>query len=79
VITLLGVAGEKAQIFAARSADLTYDMNTVLQSGLAVLGARGGGRPDFAQGGGMPATIAQINSSLSASAEALTEQAAQAR
>jgi alanyl-tRNA synthetase len=77
VIALLGAAGEKAQLFAARSTDLPYDMNTVLQSGLAVIGARGGGRPDFAQGGGVPATIDQINAALSASAEALTRQAAQ--
>jgi alanyl-tRNA synthetase len=78
VIALLGAAGDKAQLFAARSSDLPYDMNSVLQSGLAVLGARGGGRPDFAQGGGMAATVDHINAALAASAETLIRQTAQA-
>lgn len=69
VIALLGAAGEKSMIFCARSADLPQDMNTVLQSALAVLGdARGGGKPDFAQGGGVAATVDQVSRALNAAA-----------
>ncbi len=65
VVALLGIAGEKAQVILARSADLPYDLNTVLQQALAMLGeARGGGRPDFVQGGGVPASLEQVTAAL---------------
>ena len=35
MVALLGAAGEKAQIFCARSADLAYDMNEALRGALA--------------------------------------------
>jgi alanyl-tRNA synthetase len=72
VIALLGTSGEKAQLFLARSADLPYDMNAALRQGLAVLGnARGGGRPDFAQGGGVPASSEQVQAALEAAGQVL--------
>ena len=36
----------------ARSADLKYVMGALLSGALKPLGGKGGGRPDFAQGGG---------------------------
>ncbi len=72
VVALLGIAGEKAQVILARSADLPYDLNTVLQQALAMLGeARGGGRPDFAQGGGVPASLEQVAAALDAAERVL--------
>jgi alanyl-tRNA synthetase len=54
IIALLGQgsAGEKAQLVFARSADLTHDMNALLRVACQAIGGGGGGRPNFAQGGG---------------------------
>lgn len=70
-VAILAAAGPKAQVFCARSADLPHDMNPVLQSALASLGARGGGRPDFAQGGGIEVSAAQLEPALQAAEAAL--------
>lgn len=73
VIALLGAAGDKSMIFCARSADLPHDMNTVLKSALVQFGeARGGGKADFAQGGGIPAALDQVNTALIAASQTLT-------
>ena len=71
-IALLGVAGEKAQLIFSRSDDLATDMAQLLKTALAVLGSdRGGGRPNLAQGGGIPATLDQLTAAIRQSAEAL--------
>ena len=57
VVALLGAkAGEKCNFVFARSADLPYMMGKVLGDAAKPLGGKGGGRPDFAQGGG-PAEV----------------------
>lgn len=66
-LVLLGMPGEKAQILLTCSSDLPYNLNPALKAGLAILGdARGGGAPTFVQGGGIPATVAQIEAALDA-------------
>lgn len=71
-IALLGLTdAEGARIVFARSADLTDDMNSLLREASARLGGRGGGRPDFAQGGGPDAdaldgALAQARSAIEA-------------
>jgi hypothetical protein len=66
---LCGVAGEKAMLIVARSDDLPHDMVPVLKRGLAVWNIeRGGGRPSFAQGGGVSASREQVESALAAAA-----------
>ncbi len=73
-IALLGAAGEKAQIVAARAADLPGpDMAAVLRRVIDALGGegRGGGRPDFAQGGGMRADAAALRAALAGAAAEL--------
>jgi len=52
LVALLGLAGKKAQLFFACSADLPYDMNDFLKRACQVVGGGGGGRRCFAQGGG---------------------------
>jgi alanyl-tRNA synthetase len=64
-VALLGVSGEKAQVIVARSADLPHDMAVVLKRALGVLGSeRGGGRPEFAQGGGVAADVGLVEAAL---------------
>lgn len=67
VIALCGVPGEKAQLIFGRSAPLTQDMVGALKHALAGLGTdRGGGKPEFAQGGGIAADAQQIGAALDA-------------
>jgi alanyl-tRNA synthetase len=47
-----GRVGEKGHLVFARSADLNVQMGTLLRLACGVLGGGGGGRPEFAQGGG---------------------------
>ena len=51
-VALLGLAGAKAQLVFARAAGLTLDMGAVVREASTVIGGRGGGRPEAAQGGG---------------------------
>ena len=51
-VALLGVAGAKAQLVFTRGVGLPYDMGALLREAAAVVGGRGGGRPEAAQGGG---------------------------
>ena len=54
VVALLGarVEGERAVFTFARSSDVDIHMGRLLSDAAKSLGGKGGGRPDFAQGGG---------------------------
>jgi len=53
VIALLGVLnGDQAAYVFGRSADVPLDMGTLLRESARPHGGKGGGKPDFAQGGG---------------------------
>ena len=54
VVALLGarVEGERAVFVFARSSDVDIHMGRLLSDAAKPLGGKGGGRPDFAQGGG---------------------------
>jgi alanyl-tRNA synthetase len=47
-----GQAGQKGYLTFARSPDLDLHMGTLVRQACEVIGGRGGGRPEFAQGGG---------------------------
>lgn len=65
VIALLGTVVEgKGFILLARSGDVSQDMNALLQRVLPILGARGGGQPNSAQGGGVKADLQQVEMTL---------------
>jgi alanyl-tRNA synthetase len=47
-----GPVGERGSFAFARSGDLGMDMGVLVRHACETIGGRGGGRPDFAQGGG---------------------------
>ena len=51
-VALVGSAGEKAHLVFAQSAGLGRDIPGLLKASLAILGGRGGGKGDLAQGAG---------------------------
>lgn len=50
-VVLLGVAGERPQLIFTRADDVALDVGGLLRTAAAAGGGRGGGRPDWAQGG----------------------------
>ncbi len=50
-VVLLGVRGERPQLLFTRADDVAIDAGALLRSAVAAGGGRGGGRPDWAQGG----------------------------
>jgi alanyl-tRNA synthetase len=52
VALLASRESETARLVFARSANLSADMNALMRAACERLGGRGGGKPDFAQGGG---------------------------
>lgn len=71
-IALLGSRdGTNARLVFARSSDAPGDMNALIRVACSMIGGRGGGRPDMAQGGG------QSVEKLSEAIEAVTHQCRQ--
>lgn len=52
VLAVLGVADKSPKVFVSRSADLKVDCRPILKDIMKLVGGGGGGKPDFAQGGG---------------------------
>ncbi len=51
-VALLGLRSDKAQLVFNRPAHVQADMGALLKAAAAIVGGRGGGKPDAAQGGG---------------------------
>jgi len=66
-VLLFGLKGERANLLLARSEVLNYDMNRLMKEACKFIDGRGGGVPNFAQGGGT--NIAGIEEALNFSFE----------
>ncbi len=63
VVALLATRdAETVRLVFARSANLAFDMNALVKAACERLGGRGGGKPDFAQGGG--ANVKELTAAL---------------
>jgi alanyl-tRNA synthetase len=51
-VAILAATKDKANLVFARSADLAFDMNLLMKEAVTRINGKGGGRPNFAQGGG---------------------------
>lgn len=70
IIALLGSRdGDAARLVFARSAEAQGDMNLLMRDACAMLGGRGGGRSDMAQGGGQ--FVEKLEEVLEAAAQKL--------
>jgi alanyl-tRNA synthetase len=75
VVALLGVGDHKAQFCFARSSNVDIDMVSLVRDTVETLGARrGGGQPDFAQGGGPLAGVQQLEAALNWATQRLRQQ-----
>ena len=71
-VALFGISGDRAQIICGRAENLSFSVVPALQAALRTLGTdRGGGRPNFAQGGGIGASMDQVVAAFSAAQAAL--------
>ena len=71
VVALLAVReAEMARLVFARSTNVATDMNALMKAACEQLGGRGGGKPDFAQGGG--AKLEELSNALNAAKSLIT-------
>lgn len=71
-VALLGLSGEEAKLCFARAEGLPYDMGALVREAAGLLGGRGGGRPENAQGGGPE--VARLEEALQRARERIREQ-----
>ena len=64
-VALLGSGGRQPMFVFARSPDLALDLVPLVRRAIEQIGGKGGGgKPDFAQGGGPPATLDQVSAAI---------------
>jgi alanyl-tRNA synthetase len=70
-VIVLGITGERPQLVFTRADDVALDAGALLREAVAAGGGRGGGRPDWAQGGvpspdGLRLTVSAAQASIRA-------------
>jgi alanyl-tRNA synthetase len=71
VVALLGSRdSDTARLVFARSTDAPGDMNTLMHRACSIIGGRGGGKPDMAQGGGKD--VEKLGEALDQAAKSLS-------
>jgi alanyl-tRNA synthetase len=65
-VVLIGITGERPQLVFTRADDVDLDVAALLRNAVIGVGGKGGGRPDWAQGGA-PDTAA-LEAALAAAA-----------
>ncbi len=65
VLAIIGIAEKKAKVLVSRSKDVDVDCRVLLKEIMSELGGGGGGKPEFAQGGGgdvekLPETLKKV-------------------
>jgi alanyl-tRNA synthetase len=68
-VAMLGLRGDDARLCFARAQDAPGDMGALVRQAAAVLGGRGGGRPQEAQGGGPE--VGRLEEALQGAVDAL--------
>ena len=64
-VVLLGSGGRQPMFVFARSTDLSLDLVPLLRGAIERVGGKGGGgKPDFCQGGGPPASADQVRAAI---------------
>lgn len=58
-MALLASTDGAVRLVFARSPDVAADMGVLLREVIPIVGGKGGGKPDFAQGGGQDASKVQ--------------------
>ncbi len=73
-IALLGLSGDPAHLIFARAENVSADMAKALKVALAHLHSeRGGGRPNFAQGGGVEASQDELEAAIQLAVQAIRQ------
>ena len=74
LVVLLGLAGEKAQLVFARSADMSYDMTVFARVAAQMLNSQGGGQPALAESIPVRADAARVQAAITKVAKLLQSQ-----
>jgi alanyl-tRNA synthetase len=74
LVALVGIAGEKAQLVFARSADLSYDMTVFIRAAAQVLSAQGGGQLALAESTPVRADEARVQAAIAKAVKLLQAQ-----
>jgi alanyl-tRNA synthetase len=71
-VSLFGNTAQGALLIFSRSEDVDLNLSTILKKSVEIIGGKGGGRPDFAQGGGTD--VSSLEKALRAAYESVLKE-----